>query len=474
MATAAVMGRKQAADDMRRRFIIKSVHPMSCFLAYLAHAVNSSSCGTKLMTFTRSSTPVVALVLMSVLLLLLLVPVLAAFAANITGTNGNDNLRGTRNSDTIRARGGDDLVYGRGSSDNLYGGRGNDKVFGANGNDNIYGWYGTNLLDGGPGRDTIYATGIRECFPANDPCNTWNNVIYGRDGSDRVIVSYTDATIRGGRGNDRINVNGDSEDNSVRVHGQQGNDFIRSIGPIYGDSGNDVIHVSNDGNTQAFGGPGHDRIFDHSPPEGGRLEGGPGNDYIELVGHAEGMMTGGPGADTFVCPSEQQITFNEYRSSRVVDYNPDEGDTIPVGQCGATINDDDCDDDETKRMLTEAKEKVVEKFMPLGGEPSSPYGPYGVNRVGVDDLHCEIIVTVNTEQDRINFPISSMDGFPIRVQVGSISLLEDPKATVPEEENATAPPPPTTTPQPQPEPEPQPEPPSTDDGDDNGGGNSTG
>jgi hypothetical protein len=443
---------------------------MSCFLAYLADAVNSGICRISLLTTTRRTTKVVvvirrpaaALVLAATSIIILLVaPVLhdAAYAANI-GTNGDDNLRGTRNSDTIRARGGDDLVYGRGSSDNLYGGRGNDRIYGANGNDNIYGWHGSNHLDAGPGRDTIYATGIRECFRANDPCSTWNNVIYGRDGSDRVIVSYTDATIRGGRGNDRINVNGDSEDNSVRVHGQQGNDFIRSIGPIYGDSGNDVIHVSNDGSTQAFGGPGHDRIFDHSPPEGGRLEGGPGDDYIELVGRAEPRMIGGPGADTFVCGPDSQFEIIE-------DYNPDEGDTI-VGQCATTrINRDDCDDDERKRMLTEAKEKVVEKFMPLG-EPS----PYGVNGVGEGD--CEIIVTVYTEQDRINFPMSSIDGFPIRVQVGSISI-EDPKATVPEE-NATAPtpPPPTTPPEREEEEQPPaPAPPSTDGDNGGGGGNST-
>jgi hypothetical protein len=67
-----------------------------------------------------------------------------------------------------------------------------------------------------------------------------------------------------------------------------------------------------------------DRICDESPPEGGRLFGNAGDDYIWL-GDSEGDATGGPGADTFVCddPNPGQI---------VIDYNPDEGDTIE-GQC---------------------------------------------------------------------------------------------------------------------------------------------
>jgi hypothetical protein len=47
----------------------------------------------------------------------------AAFAAPITGTNGNDVLKGTDSRDTIRARGGDDRVYGFKGNDALYGGR---------------------------------------------------------------------------------------------------------------------------------------------------------------------------------------------------------------------------------------------------------------------------------------------------------------------------------------------------------------
>jgi RTX calcium-binding nonapeptide repeat (4 copies) len=54
----------------------------------------------------------------------------AAFAATITGTNGNDVLKGTDSRDTIRARGGDDRVYGFKGNDALYGGRGNDRIWG--------------------------------------------------------------------------------------------------------------------------------------------------------------------------------------------------------------------------------------------------------------------------------------------------------------------------------------------------------
>lgn len=139
----------------------------------------------------------------------------AAFAANIDGTNRDDRLRGTSSSDTIRVGGGNDLIYGRAGSDELYGGRGDDRIYGQRGNDNLYGWYGTNLLDGGAGRDTIYATGLVD---RDDP--EPENLIYGRDGSDRVILKEADARVHGGKGNDRISATSDSSEyTSVLIHG---------------------------------------------------------------------------------------------------------------------------------------------------------------------------------------------------------------------------------------------------------------
>jgi hypothetical protein len=77
------------------------------------------------------------------------------------------------------------------------------------------------------------------------------------------------------------------------------------------------------------------------------------------------------------------------------------------------INGNDNDDCDHER-LHEARVKVEKNFTPVEA---------GVMRVREDDQACEILVTVRTEQHVKAFPISSMDGFPIRVEVGYVCPL---------------------------------------------------
>lgn len=205
---------------------------------------------------------------------------------------------------------------------------------------------------------------------------------------------------------------------------------------LFGEGGNDWIHIKGDSGSLGDGGRGNDYLLSTFE---GTLRGGNGDDILESKGEiAVNRMTGGPGADEFRCGggyNNDQSGSSSNLGDSVEDYNEEEGDTI-VGRC-ARINGED-DDDERKRRLYEARDKVEEKFMPLG-RPSL----YGVTGIGLDDLHYEIVVTVKTEQDRINFPMSSIDGFPIRVEVGTTSLQEEAAPSGTTEENATAP---TTTP----------------------------
>jgi RTX calcium-binding nonapeptide repeat (4 copies) len=71
----------------------------------------------------------------------------AAMAANVYGTAGNDNpLMGTRDADKM---------YGYAGHDHMYGVDGNDILYGGDGNDLLNGGVGSNWLNGGAGDDTF-------------------------------------------------------------------------------------------------------------------------------------------------------------------------------------------------------------------------------------------------------------------------------------------------------------------------------
>ena len=164
-----------------------------------------------------------------IIIIILPMTTTAAFAATITGTNGNDVLKGTDSRDTIRARGGDDRVYGFKGNDALYGGRGNDRIRGGSGNDQIYAWHGDNYVSGGEGRDIIYATGgpTRPGGPATDDYNR----LYGYGGNDRFKIRQASATIYGGSGHDNVDVAaGDLARGGFWIYTEAGNDKLVSRG----------------------------------------------------------------------------------------------------------------------------------------------------------------------------------------------------------------------------------------------------
>lgn len=122
-------------------------------------------------------------VLMVGMLLLALAPgvALAAEVASsdgaCTGTRNQDSITGTDTTDEILALGGKDFVDARGGADEVHGSEGGDRLFGdkndraLDGNDEVYGGAiivylfglgGSDLLDGGPDNDFIFAQEFNE------------------------------------------------------------------------------------------------------------------------------------------------------------------------------------------------------------------------------------------------------------------------------------------------------------------------
>jgi Ca2+-binding RTX toxin-like protein len=135
-----------------------------------------------------------------------------------------------------------------------------------------------------------------------------------------IIGTDCDDMIRGDNGNDIIfTLAGNDE-----AYGGNGNDIIYAGSGedrLYGAKGNDVL-VGGLGTDLLDGGPGDDIIL--GGPGNDLLIGGPGNDVIS-AGAGASIMYGGPNADKFDCGTIA-------RSAVVMDYNPNEGDTI-TGKC---------------------------------------------------------------------------------------------------------------------------------------------
>ena len=128
-------------------------------------------------------------------------------------------------------------------------------------------------------------------------------------------------------------IKGDSDDEIIytlggvdRVFAGMGNDIIYGgLGDnrLYGERDDDII-IPGGGSNLVDGGPGNDVLF------GGLgnnlLLGGDGNDQL-IAGIGTTIMDGGPGSNGFDCGP----------SSIVLDYNPDNGDTV-AGKCKIVNN----------------------------------------------------------------------------------------------------------------------------------------
>jgi len=182
----------------------------------------------------------------------------------ITGSSGDDdhsspggigvNLNGTAGDDFIDGLAGNDDLDGKEGNDVLHGGDDNDTLNGGDGNDILYGDDGDDTLQGGE--------------------------IYGGPGG-----FYEHDILYGGLGNDDLTVGG--------------NNLIGGDYEAYGEDGDDYITYR-----------GH---FGSALERFAILDGGAGNDTIDIIGAPGGTVTarGGSGNDTYISSSSSAVTMED-------------------------------------------------------------------------------------------------------------------------------------------------------------------
>lgn len=107
----------------------------------------------------------------------------------IQGTNGNDNLNGGAGRDLIFAYGGNDKLTGGSGDDCLVGGLGDDKLIGGSGKDVLIGGEDNDRLDGDSGNDNLFG-------------GTGNDDLRGGSGNDLIDGEAGVDNARGGTGTD--------------------------------------------------------------------------------------------------------------------------------------------------------------------------------------------------------------------------------------------------------------------------------
>lgn len=225
-------------------------------------------------------------------------PAAAGYAIAVEGGAGNDRLDGGSGPETIHGGPGADLIAGRGGGDALYGDDDNDTIYGdgmTNGNEGLGGGddqlhggagddvltgdthesnaaIGHDLLDGGPGTDTVKDDWYRFDGNANDedpaPSVTFDGVANdGRPGENDNVVEVERVESGSPAGPVPATFVGDEGPNTFML--------LFTNGVVDGRGGNDTIAGS-----------------DYAD----RLEGGAGDDQLS-GGFGDDVITGGPGRD---------------------------------------------------------------------------------------------------------------------------------------------------------------------------------
>jgi Ca2+-binding RTX toxin-like protein len=217
----------------------------------------------------------------------------------IDGRASNDILYGGADNDSIYGGTGDDASYGGTGTDQIYAGDGNDSSFGDEGNDLVYGGLGNDLIDGGADNDSLYGDAGNDSIGGG----SGNDLAYGGDGNDAAYGGSGTDSLYGGAGSDLL-YGGDGSD--LLDGGGVGNDTL------YGDAGNDSLSggdgndlmdggADNDvldagtGNDSAFGGSGQDTLYGGAGNDA--LSGGDGNDLL-AGGDGDDVLFGGTGVDS--------------------------------------------------------------------------------------------------------------------------------------------------------------------------------
>ena len=158
--------------------------------------------------------------------------------ANLTGTNGPDQINGTQANDVITGRSGDDeligwngddLIHGRAGEDVLFGGQGADRLQGGSGNDVLAGYTGADRIWGDLGNDELHGGDGDDILLGREG----DDILFGDDNTvwneEPVDPNGTDVLI-GGLGNDTFHA-GEGKDTMIGNHGNDTFRFDFSIDP---------------------------------------------------------------------------------------------------------------------------------------------------------------------------------------------------------------------------------------------------
>jgi Ca2+-binding RTX toxin-like protein len=246
----------------------------------------------------------------------------------ILGRGGNDDLRGEDGDDLVVGFAGVDVVDGGGGNDQLAGGGGNDRLLGGEGNDELGfttfwampaadlfaitvengedtfdGGAGDDVLDAGPGSQSIRVP--ENAFPPIEESAASNgaDTFTGGPGLDHVTYVNRAAPVA-------VSINALADDGGAGEHDQVADDVEWITGGsradhLQGAAGNDRLEGGRDADVIA-GGDGNDRLEggdndearDELHGEGGddSLAGGPGDDLLDGAGGLD-TLSGGGGDD---------------------------------------------------------------------------------------------------------------------------------------------------------------------------------
>ncbi|MEA2220739.1 MAG: hypothetical protein QOJ35_3365 [Solirubrobacteraceae bacterium] len=272
-------------------------------------------------------------------------PVTKTGIEELEGGQGADTLTGGAGPDTLLGGEGDDTIAGLGGGDVLDGGPGVNTVSYAAGPSPVTVDLGAGTGAGGgtvdslahfrrvvtgPGNDVVTGTPADESFSlgaGDDQVNAGagNDTISGGPGNDMLRGGEGSDLIDGGDGRDLANYDerGPSEPVTVTLMtpGDDGaageNDTLLGIEDVYGGASNDTL-VGDDGPNLLVGGPGVNT-----------LSGLGGDDEIR-GGDNRDVITGGPGSDRLFGGGDDD-SIDAY-----ADPKPD----IDVVDCGASMDDD--------------------------------------------------------------------------------------------------------------------------------------
>jgi len=144
-------------------------------------------------------------------------------------------------------------IFGGDGSDKIIGDF-NDRLYGEDGDDVILGSWGSDVVDGGAGRDAIFAD--MDAFIRPSP-GTFDDYLDGGSDEDSLSGMAGNDTILGGTGNDELF----GDDHGVYTERPVGNDYMD------GGDGHDRLYAGL-GDDTLIGGIGNDRLFGDNRPAG--------------------------------------------------------------------------------------------------------------------------------------------------------------------------------------------------------------